>query len=180
MKKLMLPLLLLFVSFYGKSQQKTDWGMPYNEEKKAFMYEEVVTLENNAKSVMYQRALDWMAEYFKKQNKIVEKDSNLGMIKIKDRIQLYRMEKKQKVFDAVIEYHMDMQFKDGRYKYTLYKFRIFGDANSQPIETWMNANYVDPEVAKLKYADINKQITDMINSFKNFMKTGKTGPEKEW
>jgi hypothetical protein len=180
MKKIIIPLFLVLISFCSRAQQKTDWGMPYNDEKKAFMYEEVVTLENNAKSVMYRRALDWIAEYFKKQNKIVEKDSTLGMIKIKDRIQLYKMEKKQKVFDAVIEYHMDMQFKDGRYKYTLYKFRIFGDANSQPIETWMNANYTDPKDAILKYTDINRQITEMITSFKNFMKTGKTGPAADW
>jgi hypothetical protein len=179
MKKFILTF-MFFVPVLLLAQVTNDWGMPYNAEKKAFVYDEVVQVAGVSKGQLYQRTIDWIADYFKKQNKIVQKDSVQGFIKIKDRVQLFRMDKKQKVLDHVIEYHMDIFFQDGRYKYSVYKFMVFADANSQPIERWMNVTYTPVEVAKQKYANLNAEIQPTITNLKNFMQTGKVKKDETW
>jgi hypothetical protein len=181
MKNLILAIIGLFCYTCGFSQTNNDWGMPYNTEKKAFIIEEVVTLDGVSKAEIYKRANDWITEYFTSgQKKIYERDADQNFIKLKNRLAVWRQDKKERVNDGVIEYHIDLNFKDGKYKYTFSNFRMAADANSQPIEKWMDPNYGKTEVAKAKYANLNSLIQESIDNLKKYMQTGKQTPKDNW
>lgn len=181
MKNLILTIFGIFCFTIGYSQTNNDWGMPYNSEKKAFIIEEVVTQDGVNKAEFYKRANDWITEYFTSgQKKIYERDPEQNFIKLKNRISVYRQDKKERVSDGIIEFHIDLNFKDGRYKYTFSNFRIFADANSQPIEKWMDANFNNPEIAKAKYTNLNSMMQETITNLKKYMQTGKQAPKNNW
>ena len=174
MKNLILAIFGLLCFTFGYSQTNNDWGMPYNSEKKAFMIEEVVTQDGVSKAELYKRANDWITAYFTSgQKKIYERDADQNFIKLKDRISVFRTVKKERVSDGIIEFHIDIYLKDGKYKYSFYNFKTFADANSQPIEKWMDPNYAKPEVAKEKYANLNSLMQEIIDNMKKYMQTGK-------
>jgi cytochrome c biogenesis protein ResB len=174
MKKIIFGLIGIFSFICGFTQTNTDWGMPYNNEKKAFIIEEVVAADGVSKAELYKRANDWITEYYTSgQKKIYERDPDQNFLKLKNRISVYRQEKKERVNDGLIEYHIDIYFKDGKYKYTFSNFRMVADANSQPIEKWMDGNYYKPEIAKAKYTNLNNLMQESITNMKKFMQTGK-------
>lgn len=181
MKKFILTIFALSSLTFGFSQTDNDWGMPYNPEKKAFIIEEVVQQDGVSKAEMYKRANDWITEYFTSgQKKIYERDPDQNFIKLKHRISVFRTVKKERVSDGVIEFHIDIFLKDGKYKYSFYNFKTFADANSQPIEKWMIPTYGTEEVAKAKYANLNSMMQEIIDNMKKFMQTGKKDANTNW
>ena len=181
MKKLLLSIIAFAFGYLGFAQTNTDWGMPYNTEKKVFMYEEVVPVDGVSKADLYKRANTWISTYFTNgQNKIYERDPEQNSLKMKHKVQLYKTVKKEKVFDCNIEFHIDMAFKDGKFKYTIYKFRIFADANSQPIEKWMDANYTSKEADISKYTNLNAQMQEIIDSMKKALLSGGKDANSNW
>lgn len=181
MKKIILTIITLSSLTLGFSQTATDWGMPYNSEKKAFIIEEAVPQVGINKAELYKRANDWITEYFTNgQKKIYERDPEQNFIKMKHRISVYKTVKKERVFDGVIEFHIDILLKDGKYKYSFYSFRQSPDANSQPIEKWMDANYTKPEEAITRYTNLNSSMQEIIDNLKKFMLTGKKEADSSW
>jgi hypothetical protein len=174
MKKIILTIFALSSLSFGFSQSNNDWGMPYNVEKKAFIIEDVVNIDGVNKAELYKRANDWITEYFTSgQKKIYERDPDQNFIKLKHRIQLYKTVKKERVSDGLVEFHLEIYLKDGKFKYTFNNFRTVADANSQPIEKWMDSNYSKEDLAKAKYANLNSMMQEIIDNMKKYMLTGK-------
>jgi hypothetical protein len=174
MKKTILTIFALSSMMYVFSQTGNDWGMPYNTEQKAFMIEEVVPIDGVNKAELYKRANDWITEYFTSgQKKIYERDPDQNFLKLKHRIQLYRTVKKERVSDGLVEFHLEIYLKDGKFKYIFNNFRSVADANSQPIEKWMDPNFTPKEVAVAKYTNLNTMMQETIDSMKKYMQTGK-------
>ena len=181
MKKFILSLLAISSLSIGFAQTTNEWGMPYNSEKKAFIIDEAVTVDGVNKAEMYKRANDWITEYFTSgQKKIYERDPDQNFLKLKHRIQLYRTVKKERVNDGLVEFHLEIYFKDGKYKYTFSNFRSVADANSQPIEKWMDANFTPKDVAVAKYTNLNTLMQEIIDNMKKYMQTGKKDANTNW
>ena len=160
---------------------QTEWGVPYNAEKKSIIYEEVVTVNGVGKDELYKRANEWIASYFTGgANKVTEKDATTGIIKLKDRTTVFRMEKKAKVADVVVDYNMEIQIKDGRYKYIIQNFRAFQGSTSPGIEIWMDPAKCEKERALERYATINTLVTSMVENLKSYMSTGSVKKEDNW
>ena len=155
--------------------------MPYNKEKKIFIYEEVVTMAGVKKDELYKRAENWVATYYVSGlKKIFEKDVVQGYIKLNDRFTLMKEYKGQTVNDAIINYRMELSFKDGKYRYQVFKFYSGVDANSQPIERWMTAAGSDPEIAKARYIKIDGQVQKVISALKKAMQSPVVPKTDNW
>jgi hypothetical protein len=103
--KTILSLLFIFVITFSFAQNIEEWGVPYNEDEESIIYENVVSVDGISKDELYQRALDWINNYYTNADrKISEKDKNKGVIKLKDRIVTYSETKKGKEKDAMVDY----------------------------------------------------------------------------
>jgi hypothetical protein len=181
MKNFILTIFALSGLTYGFSQSNNDWGMPYNTEKKAFIIEEVVQQDGVNKAELYKRANDWITEYFTSgQKKIYERDPDQNFIKLKHRIQLFKTVKKERVSDGLVEFHLEIYLKDGKFKYTFNNFRSVADANSQPIEKWMDPNYNSKEASVARYTNLNALMQEIIDNLKKYMQTGKKEANTNW
>ena len=174
-------LLLIIFPIMGYSQVNTDWGIPYNSEKEAFIYEDVIMVEGASKEELYSRSLNWIKSYFTAgANKITNKNKEKGIIELKDRLIFYRMEKKSKVKDAIIDYNMTIFIKEGKIKYQITNFRAFMESRSPHIERWMEARYSDPEDAKVRFEKLDKEIQKLIDNLNSSIVKGESQKEDDW
>ena len=170
MKKILLFVLALFIYSQIDAQDSTNWGMPYNSVKKIFIYEEVVAVSGISKDELYKRAESWIATYYTSGlKKIYEKSQTDGYIRLNHRFPVMKTVKGQIINDVIINYKMELSFKDGKYRFQIFKFYCGVDANSQPIEKWMLSTYSDPEVAKERYKKIDLEVQKAITSLKAAM-----------
>jgi len=171
--------LLTVISFSIKAQN--EWVVPYNAEKKTIIYEEVIQVNNVSKDDLYKRAIEWINTYFTGgANKISEKDAVNGFIKLKDRTTIFRMEKKTKVVDVVIDYNIEIYLKEGKFKFIVYNFRNFQGSTSPGIEIWMDPSKCEKEKALERYTTLNTQVTQMLDNLKQYMLTGSTKKDDNW
>lgn len=160
---------------------QNEWGVPYQEDQKVVVYEEVVQQSGLTKDQLYARAIEWINSYFTAgASKITEKNQDEGLIRLKDRITLFRMEKKNKVVDVVIDYNIEIYVKDGRYKYVFRNFRSYQGSTSPGIEVWMDPNKCKKEDALERYANLNAEITKIIDNLKSYMQTGTQKKDNDW
>jgi len=160
---------------------QTEWPMPYNAEKKLFIYEEVVQVSNVTKDELFNRALDWVKNFFLAgANIITEKDAVNGIIKLKYRITVFKMEKKTKVVDVVVDYNIEIHVKDGKYKYIIHNFRNFQGSTSPGIEIWTNPAKCEKELAIERYTSLNTEIQALIENMKKFMISGNAKSNQDW
>lgn len=170
MKKLVLISLSFFLFSQIRAQDSIIYGMPYNKEKKIFIYEEVVPVSGISKEELYKRAENWIATYYTSGlKKIYEKSQVDGYIRLNHRFTLMKTVKGQVINDAIINYKMELSFKDGKYRYQIFKFYSGADANSQPIERWMNSTNLNPETAQERFKNIDTEIQKTIASLKSAM-----------
>lgn len=181
MKTFILTIIALSGFTIGFSQTDNDWGMPYNSEKKVFIIEEVVPLNGVGKAELYKRANDWITDYFTSgQKKIYERDPDQNFIKLKHRISVFRTVKKERISDGIIEFHIDIYLKDGKYKYSFYNFKNLTGSYAQPIEKWMDANFTSKEEAIAKFTNLSSMMQEIIDNLKKYMQTGKKDANTNW
>jgi len=181
MKSIIFMVLLIPVIIVSKAQVNMDWGMPYNTEKKLFIYEEVVPVAGIKKEELYKRAYNWVSIYYVSGlKKIFEKDSIQGIIKLNDRFTLMKIYKGQKINDVIINYRLEISFKDGKFRYQIFKFYNGVDAMAQPIERWMIPVNSDPEIAKQRYTNIDIEIQKAITSLKKSLKAPIPIKKDDW
>jgi len=92
----------------------------------------------------------------------------------------YTHKKKMDVKDAFIKYKFEILFKDGKYKYTLYKFIVPKGSQAYPIEKWMNPNHATPEEGKARYTQLDEKIEKVISDFKFGMKKPAETKTDDW
>ena len=181
MKNIVLSVALIVCFTLLRSQDKDEWGMPYNKDKKMFIYEEVVPVSGIKKDELYNRAENWIKTYYVSGlKKIIEKDQAQGFIKLNHRFTVMKDYKGQVVNDVIINYRMELSFKEGKFRYQIFKFYCGLDANAQPIERWITATGSDPEVAKVRYKKIDEEIQKTISSLKKAMQVAVTPKTDDW
>jgi hypothetical protein len=170
MKNSICLVLFVVLTLQGYTQTTTDWPVPYNKEKSLVIYEEVVDVPDVLGTELYDRAFSWITTYFTNgANKITKADKPTAIIQLKDRMQLFKIEKKVKVVDAIIDYKIDINFKDGKYRYQFHSFRIFEGSTSPFIETWMDPNKCPKELAMERFTNLNTEVQKTLESLKKAM-----------
>lgn len=86
------------------------------------------------------------------------------------------LEDGQKVDAGTVQYEFKLEFKDGRYRYTLGDF-VLRQNSAIPTEKWLNAS--DPE-SKSYLKQLDNFAQDWIKSLKEGMKPVVVKKEEEW
>lgn len=148
--------------------------IPVSPDSKLITYTKVVTAAGESQSELYKRAINWVNIFYKNPADVLrEKDSVSGKIVCKHRFKIVNEADKKTGFikDAgLVQYTLNLQFKDGRYKYELTEIN-WKQLSYYPIERWMDskaAGYAKEydyylvqadETAKKIVADLEKGMT---------------------
>jgi hypothetical protein len=164
----------LFMHVSGYSQSN---ALPVDEKTQLITYQEVVTEEGN-KEVFYIRAVEWINQYYKNPMDVTKtRQAESGLIKGVHRFRIENTNEDGSKTDAgTIQYDFTLDFKEGRYRYTLTEFAL-RQSSKVPVEKWLN----DSDPQKQSYL---KQIDDFaqswIESLKEGMKPKAEVKEEEW
>jgi hypothetical protein len=107
--------------------------LPLDETGQA-KWEAVVEVPGVGKDALYDRAIEWIHKHYKNPSGVLKKqDKAGGEIEGKARFALKEKDAKGKetVGAAIVEYTFTLKFKDGRFKYEIYRVH------------WLQASYYD-------------------------------------
>lgn len=180
MKKIQLSvigfLLMTLISISAYSQVSDI--VPVDEDTKLVTYKEVVAQEGEI-STLYNRAIAWVNANYHNPTEVTRiRDAENGKLEIRHRIKLYNLGKDDVKTDAyTINYTMKLEFKFGRYRYTITDFNIQA-TSKQPIEQWL-----DKEKPTSGYDFYLRQLNDEVNKIIESLKKGMEPPvvkKDEW
>jgi len=140
MKKLLIlaGLLGTMTAFAQKGNEVERPAFPIDEESKLVTYTDVIQVPGVLKDSLYDVAMEWMKKFYKSPSQAIKSQSKEeGVIEIKHQFQLTRTDKGQVVKAALINYYLTLQFRDGRFKYTVTKIHVDGPSYLG-VEKWIN------------------------------------------
>lgn len=183
-------LLLSFValsipSIAQKSKGPEYPAMPVDEKTKLITYEGVGKLDGRSAGDLYDRALDWAKGYHKNPTEKLRKtDRENGEIEIFARFPIYAYDKKGAKTTSqagLIQYTMTLQFKDGRYKYTITNLNVKASSH-QPIDGWLLDKENDPNADNHVYQlnDIHNELTSLIKDMTSKISSGPDKGGSDW
>ena len=176
MKKIItLSLLLTIFSISLFAQNKG--SLPIDEETGLITYQEVVE-EEGTKKEYFNRAIGWINGFYKNPVDVTKtRDPESGIIKGIHRFKIKNTDEDGDTSDAgVVQYNFVLQFKDGRYRYTLTEF-VLRQASKIPAEKWLNKS--DPQ-SKSYLKQIDKFAQNWITDLKKGMKPKVEKKDDEW
>lgn len=182
MKKLLF--LLLVLSGTTVFAQKSDDEIPYfpvDDETHLVTYTEVIQVPGVLKDSLYNVAMDWMKKFYKSPSQAIKSQSKEdGVIEIKHQFQIIRKDHGQEVKAGTINYYLTLQFRDGRFKYTITKINL--EAGSYfGIEKWLNEEqYKKDENVPGYLQQIDKFMQDLVTSLETELHPEAPKKEEEW
>ncbi len=174
-------LLFLFTVIVAKAQNTAAPKMPVDEKTKLISYNKVVELSDVSSDDLYKRALNWANTYYKNPRDVIRENNRVdSKIVCKARFKVMNPPDKKgfSTEGGVVQYTLNLQFKDGRYKYDLTEVN-WKQQSYYPIEKWMDTGnaYYKPEFAfYLKQVDDTAK--EIISSLDKAVKT-KPVPDKK-
>lgn len=155
--------------------------VPVDDETGKIMYRDVVE-EEGGKQDFFIRAVEWINGYYPNPFQVTKtRDADTGEIEGLHRFKITNTLDDGTEADAgVIQYEFLLQFKEGRYRYTLTNF-ILRQASKVPVEKWLDK---DDPLYDVRWESYLKQIDDFaknwIKSLKEGMKPEVKHEEEEW
>jgi Domain of unknown function (DUF4468) with TBP-like fold len=119
--------------------QTQSYNLPVDPDSKKIMYREVV-VQQGKPAYLYDKAIEWFGYYYlNPQSVYVVQNKENGRIEGLGRMKIYYTDKASGVQrdGGVIQYHVILELKENKYRYTLTDFNLKG-ASRFPIEKWMN------------------------------------------
>lgn len=80
---------------------------------------------------------------------------------------------------TLYKYKLEVKFKDGKYKYRIYKLHI-DKGHYFGLERWLKPTYQDPETARKKLEIVNTRVNDIIEALKNYMANPPEEKKEDW
>jgi hypothetical protein len=148
-------------------------------------YDGVGKVDGASSGELYDRALEWVKGYYKNpMEKLRKQERENGEMEVFARFPIYAYDKKGVKTTSqagLLQYTLTLQFKDGRYKYTITKFNVKATSN-QPIDTWLTDKDNDPNADNHVYQliDIDNEITTLIKDMTAKIATKAAGGGDDW
>jgi hypothetical protein len=164
--------IILTFSIALKSQ-----SLPVDEDTGLITYQEVVE-EQGSPQDFFNRAIEWINGYYSNPVDVTKtRDPQTGLIKGLHRIKLKNTLEDGTETDAgTVQYEFRLEFKDGRYRYTLSDF-VLRQSSRIPVEKWLNDN--DPQT-KSYLKQIDEFAQEWIASLKEGMKPPVEKKDDKW
>ena len=177
-------LLFLFLFSTGTiiAQEKDSLSFPVDEDTEKITYQNVVEAEGNAVKLYY-RAITWMNNHWENARGMMKKrDKTNGIIvaHVRFDIKKYTEEGEFKEKLGRMGYVFKMEFKDGRYRYTITDLQLLR-ASKYPLERWIdpeNTYYDDRDEEVLQI--IADRMQEVIKNMKKGMKKEKEKEDDDW
>jgi hypothetical protein len=173
---------VLCSSFFSLQAQKNDsLNFPLEENTGEIKFQEVVEAEGSTKQLFY-RAVTWMNEHWDNARGMIKKqDQNNGILEAHVRFDIKKKTedgKSQRAGRGV--YVLKMEFKEGRYRYTLTDFNLL-KTSIYPLERWLdpeNRYYDQRDTEILEF--IANRVDEVIKSMKEGMEKEEKETDDDW
>lgn len=131
---------------------------PIDQETGLITYQGVVNEEGNREQ-FFNRAIGWINEYYPNPVDVTKtRDPETGIIKGLHRFKIQSTDAEGNQLDAgVVQYEFALEFKEGRYRYTLTDF-VLKDQSRIPVEKWLDKK-------DLQYSPDWDGFLDQLNDF---------------
>lgn len=172
LKRLILPLAIILVSFVSQAQL-----IMIDGETGDYKYEDVVSTEGISKAKILERANQWFKEYYETTTPIeVDSIGFTNMVKYE-----FKWKFIQKYITIELFYDVSVKAKDGRYKYIISNFKTGKTVNGN-IDAYSLNVYIERFPAKYQInieEPIDAEITKVIESLHHFIVNGKLIDKKD-
>jgi len=183
MKKLsfILALFVCTATFAQKNAATVIPSFPVDDETGLVTYTSVIQVPGITNDSLYNLAMAWMKTFYKSPSQVIKtQDKEAGMIDIRHSFQITRTEKNQPVKAGLINYYLTLQFRDGRFKYTVTKINLeagtyFG------IERWINEEqFQEDEYVPGYLTQIDEFMMNLTGSIETGIKPIAPKKEDDW
>lgn len=179
MRTLVAVFAVLFAGIPHPFAQKP--AIPLDEATKKAVYTEVVKVEGISQADLYNRALAWFKSYFPNPASVIKtQDPATGVVSGQHGIYFYKTLEDGKPFKVgQVRYTVEVQVKDGRYKYTVNDiFKL--ESPKVYLEEWLDESHPD-KTNRFDYAaQIDKNLQELIVKLKAAMQQGKEAEKEDW
>lgn len=161
-------------------------SMPFDTTKKKVIYTEVVSVPGTNKDKLQDRALTTLRSIYKEADKkIVTNDKGEGKLVLNGYTKIILKDPKTGLMTpdpAFVKYKLQIDFKDGKYRYTFYDFNIDKGGYPFPIERWVDPKFEKPKNDRVdeKVEFVNNDIRNIIAKLKEGMKQDKVQTKSDW
>lgn len=183
MKKIVIALAFM-AGYAAQAQKSADLEVPYfpiDEKTQLVTYSDVIQVPGIETDSLYNVAMAWMKTFYVSPSQAIKsQNKEEGIIEIKHQFQITRKDKNQDVKAGLINYYLTLQFRDGRFKYTITKVNLQGNSYFG-IENWINDEQFKKDETITGYLiQIDKFMQDLTTSLENEVKPVVKDKEDEW
>jgi hypothetical protein len=163
---------LFIITVQGQSD------LPIDEDSGLITYKDVVDQEG-APDELFTRALVWTGDYYKNPEDVIRNKEDNKIVGL-HRFTINNIEEDgNKTKAGVIQYNFILEFKDGKYRYTLTDF-VLKQASKIPVEKWLDTDGANYQPAWESYlGQIDEFAKDWIKNLKEGM-LPKVEKEDDW
>jgi len=165
-----LALSILFV-FTGKAQ---NWPVPIEDGE--VIYQEVVEAPDMTADKIYKRAVAWANSYYTGFPKKIKEKKEGELLKWGHE---FRMDPNS-MESSIIKYTATIQFKEGRYRYTIEDLHMPRSSYRYKIEYWMDPQKREQEEAMQDLKTVDTSVKEIINDMKSYIKQPPVEEKDEW
>ncbi len=139
--------------------QEQKLNMPIDPDNHTITYQEVVEVEGT-QDELFNRGSTWLHVFYKNPMAVSKvRDQASGVIRGQHEIRVYFTGENGSMIDAgTVLYDFKLEFKDGRYRYTVDDF-VVKKISRYPVENWLNKQ--DPEYSP-NWDEYLKQLDNFI------------------
>lgn len=169
----------VLVALFSNAQDNTT-QYPIDKDTQLITYQEVVTQSGTADE-LYIRAIEWINTKYKNPADVCRvRNRESGVIEILHRFEIINDEENNKLIAGIVNYTLKIEFKPGRYRYTLSDLTL-RQSSRFPIEKWMDKTdkmYSPLWDSYLK--QVNRQSLELVESLKAGMQPPVIKEEEKW
>lgn len=162
------------------SAQDNATQYPIDKDTQLITYQEVVTQAGTADE-LYIRAIEWINTQYKNPADVCRiRNRESGVIEILHRFEIINDEENNKLIAGIVNYTLKIEFKPGRYRYTLSDLTL-RQSTRFPVEKWMDKTdkmYSPLWDSYLK--QVNRQTLELLESLKAGMQPPVVKEEEKW
>lgn len=151
--------------------------VPVDDATGQITYQEVVEEPGNPQE-LFNRAIEWINSFYSNPVDVTkERDPESGEIKGLHRFKVKNtLDDGTEVDAGTVQYEFTIEFKEGRYRYTLHDF-VLRQNSAIPVENWLDEH--DPQ-SKSYLRQVDDFAKDWIKSLKEGMKPKPKKKDDNW